>query len=1677
MALQSTDVLKRHLARGIDSYSARSAILDGFAEDLLNFDLSSSGQLHKRKGYEGYLGWVPLRVKSIAHSGTAIRLTFDDSQSIDLAEVGIGPLVVQGKLPSDDAPGGGYAGDFSTTNQVHYYTDYTISNRETLTAYSSTLTKTESQHGISSPYIFTGLATSDDALLVDHTIIGPNNTAINTTTNQITIRYSVAASGDGFFYYADKSAEAGVTYIHNVAAPSTSETISAVTHNLTNFNIGVRCYDDTIAAGSLTEVGPSLITIDGSGNVVVTFGSAFQGDIILTAAPLANVTTTTLATPGVNNITVSVDDNFNFFYVYALNGATSKLESVGISNISYDSVAGEATIEYLLGGAAEYVEVYHEPANIVGNIIQLTDTGAVSETYTSNSPQLTVWGISHEGIYRDADSRGGHVTHIDNYKSASEERLICGLGGNFYGSSPYSTANAASYLYGSGNVHLRERIEGDTTIAPLFDVTGSVVARTRGLITDASIESYTARISTATYISSEVIDYTIVFTNKSASVVWNTHISAFDKLTVTNMAKAENNGTFDILSITSDSSTALVLRVSNSSALNSNVNETAAQGRAGVFTDKLTLENQSTFITGDVFLSTAISSSYSLSITAVDNANIYVDGVTASIAFPDGVRVFGRRTCYIIPLRDDDGVASVANIVRGDMLDTSFLDYKLRVVNVITNSNNSLTLVGDGTTVTATSNTAHGLYTGQRIAILYSSIFNCSAVVTDVTDSTTFTFAHTAVGSSTGTLLGKCIEVDDSVTFQDGGSSDSLTVAGRWTPIEAPTNSGTLTVPTYVYHQDVEDYDSHSIVRSTMASDNLYTVNYQDEVMKIDGSNLYCAGLPRWQPQLFVQFDTSVTSLLKGYAINYTAVSTTGKYFTLPIAAFKVGDRIHDSGTGAIFTVSGVDLIPGSPETYHIIVAENTASISGANTLTLVKTYYYYARLNYIDANNNSIASAATGHQDCIVEQTADGQFRHKLIGMPVFNNYDYDRIELELYRTKANPDRNYPVFYLAHRKVISFNEYTGYIEINDYKSDDELVDLDATHSVLVGKELGTGWTLPPRAKYITSAGSRLITANIKSYPEFDIVLTQPSTNTVTAANLAGLTMLFRKDSTDAGTTTNMNDRIKFEFVNSGAVTITPANITTTASTFTIFSATTPAVGSWVYLYHNAAGSDNDLYFAGWYQVYSIDSGVSFTCNASHGLGTAGGTAADVDRFVSASTPSNVPVWIGTDGNYNQKDGNTSGSIEYIAMLRLSNAINAVSRNADVAISGQETFTPWLLAGSGNDYALGQINIQCPIALATTPEVALGTVGTTYSLFVNNIARVTNEQISSNTYLFPSRVAISYENYPEIFDNILSDKSNSDSTVDINTSDGQEITGLIPFFGESTFSGSTLNQVVVVFKTNSIYVLDPITRDYQKIDSRGLGCTAPHSIAATKNGIIFANNSGIYRLNRDMSVSFVGKYMKGLWDESINSSALAEAQGHQYGQANQYKLSIPTGASTYNNEVYVYNHELEGQGQEYGGWSRYDNHPATGWANQADNAYMASTGGDVFEIKIAENAYSYRDDAASINSQAILKAEDFDLPAVRKVVGKIGLSLEYETCALLSVHTAVNLIQSFDLANSITSSSAEDITLNISPVKRKCNYMQIKLTHNVIDERIAISGISYNVARLDTRGTTQGADR
>ncbi len=140
-----------------------------------------------------------------------------------------------------------------------------------------------------------------------------------------------------------------------------------------------------------------------------------------------------------------------------------------------------------------------------------------------------------------------------------------------------------------------------------------------------------------------------------------------------------------------------------------------------------------------------------------------------------------------------------------------------------------------------------------------------------------------------------------------------------------------------------------------------------------------------------------------------------------------------------------------------------------------------------------------------------------------------------------------------------------------------------------------------------------------------------------------------------------------------------------------------------------------------------------------------------------------------------------------------------------------------------------------------------------------------------------------------------------------------------------------------MFKTNSIYIVNPATRQSQQLETNGLGCTAPYSIAATREGLMFANEAGLYRLTRSLTVEPIGSYIDRLWREGVNLSALNLMQGHAYGVGRKYKVSVPRPNETVVSDAFIYDYTREDSKNTYGSWTRYTNHPATGWCNLLDS--------------------------------------------------------------------------------------------------------------------------------------------
>jgi hypothetical protein len=1700
--LQYVTIPITDLGAGIDQLSAENQIPDGFSEDLLNADPRPEGYLSKRVGYQGYAGNMPLRVERVEYRDTAtnnICLFFDGT--VDLSRIPSGPLVVYGRTSADNASN---VGDFpNDADAALYYSSFTTETRRTFAAGSNSIAIDSDEHGIAQPFIWVGATAATGTTDNSNSIFYPDSVSINQGTDAITVSYNNGgAAFEGFLYFASKATTAGSTYISGATTLGTGTSTTSITsgtHGLSNSNILARCFVDD--GSTLVEIQPESVTIATNGTVAITVdnntGASIDVRFVLSVTPVANIKAGSAAAGATVEVTITdLTSDFIFAGCYLEQTIGGTKELVIPESIVVDSSSATATVTFVNGSAdAANFFIYWEEASLTVN--SLTVSGSTIGTgFTDDEPQLTVWGLDHGSIYPGAgsDSRAGWATFLDSYRSAGENRLISGLGGNLFGA--YSRAEVGdTYLLPQLYPNIRARVGASATVGPAFGTVG----RTRGYLSFSGDAEGWAKGTAVTWDSSTGwVKYTLncpsLAVNGTLSTIISTTAGLEDQLTVEQAGLSINNGTFTIKQL-QQSGDLLYIWVDNPDVDSSDGDETDCWMNVGVFTDRLTLNSTSPFIPGDLLLSDLFEDSYAYTAVASSTTTLLFSGATEPLDVPAGLQLGAERTGRVIPLRNSAGTALSTNLVAGDNLVYGELARELRAVSVNSSADVSVTIDGDGETATVTlgSGTTSRFRVGQWILLKQAGVYSGEQQITAIPSSTKLEFESTEDATAiAGTLCGHAVEVDEELTFEDPQLGDvTLTVPQRWIPIEAPDTDGNLPRQTYYRHFDALDTDEQLYLRSVMSAGNLYLSNGTDEVWKFDGANLYRAGLSRWQPQLFVVKDTTPATggEIEIEAITVSVDSWTGNRFTLTtttdVENLAAGDRISNSVDDAIYTVlrtanDGTDS--------YVYVDRSISGASGTETLSKISTFSYYFKLSLVDANNNIVNSAIVGSEDTRVELSESAQVRLRLVGLPPFGAYDCNRIEVEVYRTKAN---SLAPYYRLTNIPLSFDRSQGYLDFIDAESDDTLSDLDTTSTALLGAELGTQWSEPLRAKYITSAGGRLVLANIRSYPQLDIRLVDTGSR-ITAATLDTKVFTFRKDSTDTGTSTNNTDRMRFEFLDSGAVTIDPsADIANNSgASFTITENSHGLVaGNWVYLFHSAVTDGDELTYSGWWQVASADTN-TFTITFAHSSAYTPG-AADVDRYLTASTKTDIPVWLGTDGNYGMRGANpsTSGAYEQAAMRRLANAINSAQRQCTTT-----GFEPWLSAGGGDDFQLGQLVVTTPTVLATTPEILLPTFSG-YEVFINNTRRSSGAQVSASTLLFPSRLLVSGQNFAEIFDNPLAAlDSESPSAIDVNPDDGQQIMGVLPFFGESAFGASQQSGVLAVFKESSIYLVDLNAKAagqpcIQRIDSQGIGCTAPFSIAPVRGGIAFANASGIYRLTRGLTVEYFGRRLERYWKETVNRDNLDLMTGHHFNSGNQYKLSLPVDDGEANSEVAVYNEtrEYTPDGQAMGSWTRYDNHPATAWCNLDADAFFASTGGRIFSIRRTGEASDYRDDASAVAMVATLRAMDFGDASLRKAIQGVTLAFRAPVSTTGTVlYSAANMeddwqeADSFELVGTgrritgLSDGPSQKVqTLRFSVGRRRLQYVQLKVENSALDEPVEVVGITLRIAGLSSEGTKE----
>lgn len=1687
------------LGKGIDVRSAENQIQPGFVLDLLNADVIEK-RVRKRAGYQGYAGNVPVRVTRLDYIAADTDACFTLDSAISLDTIRSTPIIVYGRSSNQAT------GPFTTAGSTaQYYPSFTIPTRKMLTAPSGTLIIEGAEHGFGTTSMYVGIVESLSTSDRSYTTVLTDSLSVDSTTFDISIGYTTSVDRNVYVYYADKTSVAGQSYVTTLShTGSGSETFSipASTHNLVNFNI-TSAVRQLVATDPLLVV-PEQLLLATNGDVSITLVSsaATTYSVVLSAAPIINEASGVVDASSTGTVTISAPTvPWVFPAIYLEQTPNGIKELVYPDSILYDATTNNITISFTNDNTtARNFIVFYEYGETRSNKLCVTDALATVNG-TDLSPQLTLWGLDHTEIYGDKSVREGWVTHIDSYKRSGEQRIISGLGGNLFSAQEYDEASAP-YLFPTLYPDLNTRTASNKVLGPTFWVTGNLPARSRGYITADSLVDHEAVITSVAYnTGTGYTVYTLSLPNKqildssggitSLASVISTTTNLQDHLTVSGMSWAVHEGTFRIRQVT-DGTNQILVYVENENN-SSDFDDSGTAGCGSILTDQFTWSATSPFVPGDILSASAVTTDLVNTVVSGVGAVTVSSGFTDTLEVPGGVLFNATRTSSIIPLREaaPSLTSSVENLVRGDMLSYTDIARLLRIEYINTDADRTVNLVANGTTLTGTltSGTTSFLSVGKTILLLNAGSLTGEYTVSNITSGTVFTAATSLTETVTGaTLAGNTVEVDEELEWRDTpGDQVSFRVEERWIPIEGPTDSYTLTEKTHPRYFDRNPYIEQSFLRSTMVVDNMYLTNGDDTVQKLDGTSIYRAGLPDWQPGLFVTQETTGATIvtdLRNHA--YSAIVAVEGKLTVTAATtgiLPVGANVKLSGSSRVYSVR--EYINDGTNYYLLLNKALDSGVSASGTVSEVGYYRYYFRLNMVDANNNVIASAATGSQDHVVEMTGNAAIQLALAGLPALDNYDYDRIEIQIYRTILNVSEDItvaPTFYLVTTLPVSFDNAYGYIQFRDSFADSDLRDLDPVHSALKGSELGTGWTDPLRAKYITSVNNKTVLANLRGYPQLDIQVVGDAT--LSNSSFAGDSILFRKDNTDAGTTTDMVNRVRFEWVNGTTGTVSAPTILTNQFQFTTSSATSAVIGDWIYLtYASVASTARQLNYSGWWQIAAI-SGTTVTVNVI------GATAAASypNRYVIATDPTDVPVLLGTDGNLGMFNGDSFDTFD--SMRRMSMAINSVMRMTDITVTGMSEFRPWLTCRGGNDVTpAGRLLVKQSIVLDTTVEMVPTFSG--YSLFVNNVRRTTGDQISASTRLLQSRLIASYQNYPEIFDNPTAILDvDSQAAVDVNSADGQEITGIIPFFGQTAFTAAQQAAILVVFKSNSIYLVDLNEKDagrnpIQKIETEGLGCTAPYSIAVTKNGIMFANDSGMYCLRKNQSIQYVGKYMERNWTEQVSLPDLSMAHGHHFGIGRAYKLSVPLASTTtslgYNEptEAYVYNHTAEDLTEEgLGAWARYDNHPVVGWANLGSDAFLASTNGRVFSLRNTGLESDYRDSNDSIHFLVKCRPNDFGNAAIRKVLDTI---VGHYRSAGTSVGTTLSFSVDFEdtyttttpFTVNATSRAVATISHNIS--RRRGTFFSIQIENSTIDEGIELAGLDFKVGGLGTEGIVQAS--
>lgn len=779
-----------------------------------------------------------------------------------------------------------------------------------------------------------------------------------------------------------------------------------------------------------------------------------------------------------------------------------------------------------------------------------------------------------------------------------------------------------------------------------------------------------------------------------------------------------------------------------------------------------------------------------------------------------------------------------------------------------------------------------------------------------------------------------------------------------------------------------------------------------------------------------------------------------------------------------------------------------TVQIISGTALVALKKYRYYARLEYVDQSGQLQAGNTSSANDFKVTIPVGGAFASfTLSAPPIFKGVllEYDRLFISLYRTQAD---EIPFvltgeqFHLVERIPVSFNKDATIIYFTDKMPDSILATQPSDNLIertrgLSGSalQLAADFVGPPRALFNTTLNGRLFLANSREYPTAEITFSGSyDWSTISP----GVTLTLIRDN---GVTIDPTSFLRFSLQN-----IVPSSIPLTGYTYNgvtgVLTVLTPFTQQFCWAWDDTSAGKQVAGFLHFKNVAGQPVAIQ------KGLGTVSfsGTA----RFLMDA---DVPVPLFSDALFGVGvDTTASLSTKSSTLYRIATVMSAAQQGINRTFVGWQTWSPIMTVVAGNDLANTEsILFSSPYYTNTKPIVQLngklswGGLTTAYcrgqALAADSLSDF-RAPLLEQKYI--SRMHFSFPDFPENFA--------VGNYVDVNAADGQAITGIIPFFSQGTSVGAGAagqESSIVVFKTNSIYLVkvspNGVTATV-KLETQGLGCTAPYSIAPTNDGIMFANETGIYRLGQSNRIEPIGRNIERLWKgtyASQTSGGLQNMFGHHFGKERIYRLSLPLIGTEVATDSLSYNHTNEGQGS-LGAWSRHTQMPYLQWCNLLSQEYVSSTRARVYRRRDFSSIHDYVDaEAFSIPASVDSRMTDFGDPATRKRVLHLTCTfrtpIERGTAHNLpivgtTVALAVNQSCSFENAqeyvsqgNALSSGLAEDAcvksdTIRYSLANTKSSHFQVRLLNETLYSPFELVSLSYRVAGLTTKGETEAVD-